>query len=348
MNNLEDLEEAIINEPIVRGGTYTYFISGTENSFTSGYFPIADNEASYDGDITIELFEKYADEIEVLMKGQGILCMKVDAGTLVESCLIKDANPELFDIDVYELLNYQRYGLEPKKENRKEVLQQSLKAEKVKQTLVFACYMNDKERIRELAASAKKSHLDKVLKYSGTPLQFCSRHDNVEAFRLLAEKGANVGKRVMAQTPLEIAFTYSSDIVNYIRSAFPDIYEKEVKKKGFGIALRCQDEALLEDILRCIGDMNEEGKPFPPLHSFADYDNVAGIQFLLEHGADIECRNQYKQTALHRAVRARNTAAVDKLLTYGADIHAKDSDGKTAVDLADASENKDIINLLRI
>lgn len=348
MNNLEDLVEAIIREPILSERTYTYFISGTENSFTSGYFTIVENEASYDGDITIELFDKYTSEIEVLMKGQGILCIKVDAGILVEYCIVKDMNPELFDIDVYELLNYQRYGLEPMKENRKEVLQQSLKAEKIKQSLVFACYMNDMERIRELVTSAKKSALDKVLKYSGTPLQCCSRHNNVEAFRLLAEKGANVAKRVMAQTPLEIAFTYSSDIVNYIRLEYPDIYEKEVKKKGFGIALHCQDEALLEDILKLTSDINQERKPFPPLHSFADYNNVVGIRFLLERGADIECRNQYKQTALHRAVRAGNTAAVELLVTYGADIYAKDEDGKTAVDLAHTCEKKDIIHLMHI
>lgn len=348
MNNLEDLVDAIINEPILSERTYTYFISGTQNSFTSGYFTIAENEASYDGDITIELFDKYSNEIEVLMKGQGILCIKVDAGTLVECCIVKDMNPELFDLDVYELLNYQRYGLEPMKENRKEVLQQSLKAEKIKYTLVFACYMNDIERIRELVTGAKKSALDKVLKYGGTPLQFCSRHNNVEAFRLLAEKGANVGKRVLAQTPLEIAFTYSSDIVNYIRLEHPDIYEKEVKKKGFGIALHCQDEALLEDILNWTSDVNQERKPFPPLHSFADYNNVVGIRFLLERGADIECRNQYKQTALHRAVRAGNTATVEILLTYGADIYAKDDNGKTAVDLAYTCEKKEIIHLMHI
>jgi hypothetical protein len=348
MNNLEDLAAAIINESNLSNRTYTYFVSGTENSFTSGYFTIVEHEASYDGDITIELFDKYISEIEVLMKGQGIFCIKAEAGILVEYCIVKDMNPELFDIDVYELLNYQRYGLVPMEENRKEVLQQSLKAETIKHTLVFACYMNDMDRIRELVTGAKKSALDKVLKYCGNPLQFCSRHNNMEAFRLLAEMGANVGKRVMAQTPLEIAFKYSSDIVNYIRLEYPEIYEKEVKKKGFGIALHCQDEALLQDILSLISDVNQEKKPFPPLHSFADYNNVVGIQFLLERGADIECRNQYRQTALHRAIRAGNKATVEMLLTYGADIHAKDDDGKTAVDLAGTCAKKDILYLMQI
>ncbi|MDM5248385.1 ankyrin repeat domain-containing protein [Lysinibacillus sp. G4S2] len=346
MKNLEDLINAIINESILREKTYTYLILGTKNSFTSGYFTIDNNEASYDGDITIALFNKYVSEIETFMQGQGVLCIKVDAGILAEHCLVKDMNPELFDMDVFELLNYQRYGLEPMERERKDVLQKSLRAEKIKITLVFACYMNDMDRIRELVFRAKKSDLDKILEYRGTPLQFCSMHNNVEAFRLLAERGANIGKRALTQTPLEIAFKYSSDIVNYIHSEYPDIYEKEVIKKGFNIALHCQDVVLLEDILKLGCDMDQERKPFPPLHNFADTNNVIGIKFLLDRGANIECRNQYKQTALHRAIKARNTAAVQMLLKYGADIYAKDNEGKTALDLAETCENEDILHFI--
>ncbi|WP_462410098.1 ankyrin repeat domain-containing protein [Neobacillus sp. Marseille-QA0830] len=346
MNSLEDLVDAIFNEPMLREGTYSYFISGTRNSFTSGYFEIIGDKGSYNGEITIALFNKYANEIKAFMQGQGILCIKTDAGTLVEHCIVRDINPELFDQDIFELLNYQRYGLEPMDEERKEVLQKSLKAEKIKHTLVFACYLNDMDQIRALAACAKKSELDKVLEYRGTPLQFCSKHNNVEAFRLVAEKGANVGKRALGQTPLEIAFTYSSDIVNYILTEYPDIYEKEVKKKGFGIAIHCQNEALLENILKLGCDVNQDRKPFPPLHNFADYNNIVGIKFLLEHGVNIECRNQYKQTALHRAVRAENVAAIEMLLKYGADIHAKDYNGMTVLDLAETCKNKVILHMM--
>jgi hypothetical protein len=346
MNNLDDLVEAIVHEPMLRDRTYIYLILGTENSFTSGYFAIIGNEVSYDGNVTIALFDKYGDEIEELMVGKGILCIKVEAGMRVEHCLVKDTNPELFDSDVFELLIYQRYGLEPQEEERKEVLQKSLKAEKIKNTLVFACYMNDMDKIKERVVNAKQSDLDKVLKYCGIPLQFCSKHNNLEAFRLRAEKGATVGKRVMTRTPLEIAFQYSSDIVNYIRSEFPDVYRKEVTKKGFGIALHCQDEALLEDILKLGCAVNQEGKPFPPLHSFADFNNVVGIRFLLKHGADLESRNQYKQTALHRAITGRKAAAVEVLLKHGANIHAADQEGRTAVDLAKTCESKAILDML--
>jgi len=346
MDNLEHLVEAIINEPNLSGRTYAYLILGTENSFTSGYFAISENGFAYDGTITVALFNKYTEEIEEIMLGKGVLCIRVDAGQLVEHGIVKDGNPELFDSDLLELIVHQRYHLEPAEQERKEVLQASLKAEKVKQSLVFACYMNDMERIKALVTNASKSNLDKVLQYSGTALQFCSKYNNLEAFKLLAEKGASVGKRAISQTPLEIAFKHSSEIVNYIASEFPEVYQKEVKKKGFGIAFHCKDEALLADLLKFGFDLNQEKKPFPPLHSFADYDNSVGIEFLLKHGANIECRNQYKQTALHRAIRRENIAAIAMLLQYGASIDATDEDQKTAVELARGCANKAILTMM--
>ncbi|MMZ48969.1 Ankyrin repeats (3 copies) [compost metagenome] len=346
MKSVENLVNSIVDKSVLKGKTYIYLISGTENSFTSGYYKIVENEVSYVSDVTVFLFEKYTNEIEMIMKGKGILCIKVEAGKLMEYSIVNDMNPELFDSDVFELIIYQRYDLEPVGEESKVTLRKSLKAEKIKKTLVFACYMNDMEGIRELVANASKSNLDKVLKYHGTALQFCCKHNNLEAFRLLAEKGANVGKRALAETPLEIAFRYSSDIVNYIHTEYADIYQKEVEKKGFGIALHCKDEALLNDILEMGCDVNCEKKPFPPLHNFADCNNVLGIQFLLDHGANIECRNQYKQSALHRAVSKGNAAAVEILLRYGADIQAKDDNGKTPLELARAREDKTIFNMM--
>jgi hypothetical protein len=346
MKDIEDLVNSIVEESRVNGKTYIYLILGTENSFTSGYFKIVEKEFTYDGDTTVFLFEKYMNEIEELMVGQGILYIKMEEGKLKEYCIVKDMNPELFNIDLFELMVYQREGLEPEGEKRKAVLQESIKAEKIKNTLVFACYMNDMEKIKMLSVNAKKSDLDKVLQYCGTSVQFCCKHNNLEAFRLLAEKGANLNKSVMGQTPLEIAFKNSSDIVKYIHKEYADIYHKEVEKKGFGIALHCKDEELLNDILELGCNVNCEKKPFPPLHNFADHNNVLGIKFLLNHGANIECRNQYKQTALHRAVSGKNEAAVELLIKNGADINAKDGKGKTPLELAQAFKNKAILSIM--
>ncbi|WP_145410832.1 ankyrin repeat domain-containing protein [Paenibacillus xylanexedens] len=348
MEDIQELVNAIVNDPILSGQTYTYLILGTQNAFTSGYYRMIENQFfSYDGDMTIHLFDKYINKNTDIMQGKGVLCIRVSEGSLVEYGLVHDMNPEIYDMDVLELIVYQRYGLEPWEEDRKVVLQQSLKAEQVKDTLVFACYMNEMERIRALAANAKKSHLDKVLKNCGTPLQFCSRHNNLGAFQLLAEKGATVGKRALTRTPLEIAFEHSPDIVNYIQSDFPDVYTKEVGKKGFSIALHCTDGNLLEGILKFGSDMDQEGKAFPPLHNFADYNNVVAMRFLLNNGADQESRNDCKQTALHRAVSAENADVIKVLLEYGVDLYAKDRDGTTPIDLAEACADQTLLKMMR-
>jgi FOG: Ankyrin repeat len=87
---------------------------------------------------------------------------------------------------------------------------------------------------------------------------------------------------------------------------------------GFGIALHTKDKELLQMLLDCGGDINCSGKPFPPLHNFADFNNTVGLQFLIEHGADINTKNQYKQTPLDRAKASNNQETVDFLRLHGA------------------------------
>lgn len=346
MERIEDLVNSLVAESVLAGKSYCFLILGTQNSFTSRYYPVSGNEVSYEGHVTVDLFTKYSSAIEKVMVGKGVLCIKVENGQLQEYPIIKDVNPELFDHDAFELLIWQRYGLEPAEVERKAVLRQSEKAEKIKDTLVFACYLNDREAILARAETARPADLNKVLKYSGTPLQFCSKHNNLEAFRLLAAKGANVGKGSLSTTPLELAFRYSSDIVRYIEAEHPAVFEKEVRKKGYQLAMLCKDEDLLEAIRQFDCEMNGEKKPFPPLHNFADCNNEVGLQFLLKHGVPVDIRNQYKQTALHRAVGRGNAAAAEVLLRNGADVHAVDANRQTPFGLAQARKDKTIAAMM--
>src|SRR5947209_1566867 len=61
---------------------------------------------------------------------------------------------------------------------------------------------------------------------------------------------------------------------------------------------------------------------------------VATIQCLLEHGADIHLQDKNGATPLHRAVRTRCAAAVKFLLASGADPTIKNKPGSTAFHLA--------------
>lgn len=51
-------------------------------------------------------------------------------------------------------------------------------------------------------------------------------------------------------------------------------------------------------------------------HNFADFNNVVGLKFLLDNGANVNVKNQYKQTPLDRAKARNNREAIDLLNSY--------------------------------
>jgi truncated hemoglobin YjbI len=67
-------------------------------------------------------------------------------------------------------------------------------------------------------------------------------------------------------------------------------------------------------------------------------DDVAAV--LLDHGADMEARDNKGQTPLRRAVNCRKLAIVELLVCRGANPHARDNHGVTPVDVARTAEMK--------
>ena len=72
---------------------------------------------------------------------------------------------------------------------------------------------------------------------------------------------------------------------------------------------------------------------------------VECVKLLLEHGADINIKENYGWTALHMACRYCNEDSsiecVKLLLEHGADVNAKENDGWTALHLACRYCNED-------
>jgi hypothetical protein len=314
-----DTVETLVNDIIksIDFKSYCYFIEATEQSFTSGLYEIAKCGSEYKNE-TVSIFDTFAERIEALLRGKGILLIRAERGNSPTFKFISQYNPELFTHDVFDLILFQEYGIEPCDEERKNVLKQSLKAEKVKDTLVYACYENNTNNILECLKNAKQLQLDKKLEYKGTPLGLCAKNNNVIAFKAVTEAGATISKVSLADTPLAIAFNYSPDIVKYIYTNFREQFNKEVLKKGFGIAVNTMDAEILELLLNCGCDINCSDKPFPPLHNFADFNNIVGLKFLVEHGANINTKNQHKQTPLDRAKARDSQEAIDFLRLHGA------------------------------
>jgi hypothetical protein len=294
---------------------YCYIFENTLNSFTSGVYKITNGGVEYSNE-TVLIFNEFGERIRDILQREVILVVFNLQGNKPKFKFIIHYNKELFSNDLFELIIFQEYNLEPCNEQRRCILKESIKAEKIKDTLVYACYENNTDKIMKSLKNPKQSQLDRRLNCVGTQLGICAKNNNVIAFKAIAEAGAKINKVSIAYTPLEIAFSYSTDIVRYIYTEFRQQFDKEVTKKGFGIATETKDIELLQLLFDYGCDMNCLGNPFPPLHNFADFNNTVGIKFLLDKGADVNTKNGYKQTAIDRARRRNNQEAIDLLETY--------------------------------
>ncbi|MBN2384616.1 ankyrin repeat domain-containing protein [bacterium] len=71
-----------------------------------------------------------------------------------------------------------------------------------------------------------------------------------------------------------------------------------------------------------------------PLHYAALVGNEKIIAYLLDHGADIEARDQIKRSTLHWAAAYGRPEVCKLLLDRGADKNSEDETGMTAMDYA--------------
>lgn len=318
-NSSIDSFEVLLNDIVktIQLNDYCYFIEATEQSFTSGLYEINGSCAKYKNE-TVNIFKMFVERIKNQLKGLGILLIRVENGIKPIYKIISHYNKELFTHDTFDLILFQEFGIEPYDEERKQVLKQSIKKESIKYTLVYACYENNTNKILECLKNVKKSQLDKKMEYVGTPLGLCARNNNVIGFRAISEAGADIRKISLVDTPLAIAFTYSPEIVKYIYENNKEIFINEVAKKGFNLGIHTKDTELLQLLLDSGCDINCSLEAFPPLHNFADVNNIDGLKFLIEHGADINTKNKYKQTPLDRARERNNQEAIDFLRFKGA------------------------------
>lgn len=173
-----------------------------------------------------------------------------------------------------------------------------------------------KERLNN--PKLKPAQLNKKLELAGNPLILCAKHDDLESFKAIAEKGADVGKKISSEdTPLMTAFRYSYDIVKYILENYREQFDKEIK--DFSVAcLNSRSDERLYKLLKDAGvDIAcQEGRAMPLLHIYARINNLYGLKFLLDNGVDVGLLNKEKQTALEVAQKNKNTEAVELLRSY--------------------------------
>jgi ankyrin repeat protein len=70
------------------------------------------------------------------------------------------------------------------------------------------------------------------------------------------------------------------------------------------------------------------------------------IQLLLEHGADVDALNDAQSTPLHVASEYGSAKATRLLLEHGANVHLKNDEGHTPSQVASANGHEEIAELL--
>lgn len=114
------------------------------------------------------------------------------------------------------------------------------------------------------------------------------------------------------------------------------------------------DVELVRKLLADGADVNStnekgyEGFGYTPLHtacsSFECTENAPLVQSLIQAGADINARDKFGRTALHRAAFHELASVVEVLLQAGADVNARDEHGDTP--LHETNANSKVAGML--
>jgi uncharacterized protein len=198
--------------------------------------------------------------------------------------------------------------------------------------LFEAIRMGDADAVAALLdvePSLLNSRLNRV-----TPILFAIYNGRAELARLFLDRGATptfgeacaLGDTALALQMLDgdpaLLDSYSDD-------GFPAV----------GLAVFFRHPDLARALIERGADVNATARNalrVAPLHAAAAMRDCATMQLLLDHGADVNARQQLGYTTLHTAAQHGDEAMVEQLLAAGADPRFAGDDGKSPADLAAA------------
>jgi ankyrin repeat protein len=228
---------------------------------------------------------------------------------------------------------------------------------------------------------------NKLTKKKETPLHFAAKYSGVEEVKFLVEHGASIkainwalveSLKDQRRRQDKLYFESDEEHIIALKKALglktpeslqdeeiedEDVIEDEEDDGGERYAdafddskpsTKKKDVQLLEDIdsiplellPRDVSDAaTTDG--MTALHFAAQNGDIAVVQFLIEHGADIKAQDTvFSRTPLHFAAENGNLDTVKYLAEHGAEIQDKDGYGATALHYAAKNNKLDVIKYL--
>ena len=194
-----------------------------------------------------------------------------------------------------------------------------------------------------------------------TPLHVASQCSNAEVARILLEHGANINARNKEdQTPQPLLLAMwirrrlDIDTIRFFIERGADV--DAIDKNHSTLLHRASyngNVKVVQLLLEHGANINMRNEGHTPLHRvLAGLDDDCGdyffdtIQLLLEHGADVDALGDAQSTPLHVASKYGSAKATWLLLEHGANIHLKNNEGYTPSQVASTNGHEEIARLL--
>ena len=278
---------------------------------------------------------------------EEIYLAKFENGEFIEKSIWDELIPKEY-YEINELVYiYKKYNLMSKADYKKVEL--ALKREsEFKDKLVYFCYKNDTTKILEHLNVADETELNQQVKFIGTPLELCALNNNLECFKAIVEKGADIRVNTRKYDTLYNAFKYSPDIATYIYEKHNDYFKEAISEKGYFIYCYSENLDLFNLVKQAGGNPNLIVDGYPSIYSFIETDNIVAVKFLIENGADINMLDKKNRTMLDYAKgeKAKNVLKLLKSMKAktGAEVLEIKDDDLNSETLKYISQIEKIIN----
>jgi ankyrin repeat protein len=177
--------------------------------------------------------------------------------------------------------------------------------------------------------------------WGSTPLHYAAQEGHMEVAELLIADGADLeAKADTGITPPDWAYKYP-EIANLLR--------KHGGKYGtIHVAARGGDIEAVKEFLAAGADVDAKDKyGRTPLHRVAYEGHKAIVELLIAKGADVDAKDEEEWTPLYVAAMEGQTEVAELLIAEGADVDAKNKYGDTPLNTAISYKHPETADLLR-